>query len=193
MRQRIAAVVAVLIIGLWLVNAVMAAQGRGQGGRPGGAPGMSGAQAPMGMPGSQNPGARGSGNPQGATPNTAVGPKSATTLLEQNTKLANNLATFFPEGTDLATQASGFKNLGEFVSAVHVSHNLTIPFDNLKCTELGTTKATASGMTCPPTVTNTDGMSLGKAIQSLKSGADAQQAVRDANRQAQRDIEAGKS
>jgi hypothetical protein len=119
----------------------------------------------------------------------SLGPKSPTTLLGQNTKLETKLASFFPNGTDLQAEAGGFKNLGQFVSAVHVSHNLGIPFDQLKCTELGTTKATASGMTCPSTVTNTQGMSLGKSIQTLKPDADSQNTVQDADRQTTKDLD----
>src|SRR4051812_1543582 len=67
---------------------------------------------------------------------SAPGAKSPVILLDQNTKLENRLSSFFPDGTDLSKEAAGFKNLGQFVSAVHVSHNLDIPFENLKCSEL---------------------------------------------------------
>jgi hypothetical protein len=42
------------------------------------------------------------------------------------------MAKFFPQGTDLGAQASGFKNLGQFVAAVHASKNLEVPFDQLR-------------------------------------------------------------
>jgi hypothetical protein len=191
--KRMIAVMIVPALGVWLFAVGAAAQGRGQTGRPGGA-GMPGAQAPMGMPGSEAGKAQRPATSPAATHEASpMGPKSPTTLLEQNTQLTKNLAKFFPDGTDLLAQANGFKNLGEFVSAVHVSQNLSIPFDQLKCTQLGTTKATGSGAVCPATVTNADGMSLGKAIQRIKPDVDSGQAVRQAEREAKREIETGKT
>lgn len=68
----------------------------------------------------------------------------------------------------LKADASGFKNFGQFVAAVHVSHNLGIPFADLQA------KMTGKG-----------GVSLGKAIQSLRptanSGAETKKATSEAN------------
>ena len=194
MLKRLPATVAILVAGVCLATAGAAAQGRGQGGPPAG--GGGGAHATMGMPGSQRPASTGVSNGKSATRPAAaapLGPMSPTTLLQQNPKLETNLAGFFPPGADLSVQASGFKNLGQFVSAVHVSHNLGIPFDNFKCTELGTTAASASGTTCSATVKNEESMSLGKSIQTLKPDANSQQAIQEANRQAEKDIKDAKS
>src|SRR5262249_49862424 len=60
------------------------------------------------------------------------GSKSISQKLVANTKLASKLQGLLPPGTNLQTASSGFKNLGQFVAAVHVSHNLGIPFDQLK-------------------------------------------------------------
>jgi hypothetical protein len=46
--------------------------------------------------------------------------------------LAESLSKRLPEGTDLRESASGFRNLGDFVSAVHASDNLKIPFPDVK-------------------------------------------------------------
>ena len=46
--------------------------------------------------------------------------------------LAGNLSKRLPPGTDLRTAASGFRNLGDFVAAVHVSNNLQVPFADVK-------------------------------------------------------------
>src|SRR4029079_1941718 len=46
--------------------------------------------------------------------------------------LAENLQKRLPEGTDLRESASGFRNLGDFVSAVHASSELKIPFRDMK-------------------------------------------------------------
>ena len=81
--------------------------------------------------------------------------KTPQDLLQQNTRLSDNLAKLFPAGTDLQASASGFRNLGDFVSAAHVSNNLGIPFADLKTRLLA-------------------GDSLGAAIQALKPGVDAQ-------------------
>ena len=190
MLKRLVAV-PMFVAGVWLATTAMAAQGRGQGGPPAGVGAGAGAHGSLGMPGSQKVDSIGGPNGRGATHSAAakpLGPMSPTSLLDQNTKLAAKLAAFFPPGTDLTTEASGFKNLGQFVSAVHVSHNLGIPFDNLKCSELGTAKATTLGMTCSPSVTNQDPESLGKSIQALKPGANSQKAIQEADRQGEQDL-----
>jgi hypothetical protein len=46
--------------------------------------------------------------------------------------LAGNLSKRLPPGTDLKAAASGFRNLGDFVAAVHVSNNLQVPFSDVK-------------------------------------------------------------
>ena len=56
-----------------------------------------------------------------------------------------------PAGTNLKTAASGFRNQGQFIAALHVSKNLGIPFDQLKAK-----------------MTGSDPMSLGQAIHALK-------------------------
>jgi hypothetical protein len=167
-------------------------------GPPAGIGGGAGAHSGLGMPsGSQRPssagmpgGVSGKGAHAGPISSAAapLGPKSPIDLLQQNTKLAANLAKLFPEGTDLTAQAQGFKNLGQFVSAAHVSHNLGIPFNDLKCAELGTSAATASGTMCSSSITNQGPTSLGKSIASLRPGADAQEAIKEANRQVEKDF-----
>src|SRR5215471_2995307 len=62
---------------------------------------------------------------------------SVSDKLEDNTKLAGKLQSLLPTGTNLQNAAQGFKNLGQFVAAVHVSHNLGIPFDQLKAKMIG--------------------------------------------------------
>lgn len=46
--------------------------------------------------------------------------------------LAENLQKRLPEGANLRESASGFRNLGDFVSAVHASSDLKIPFTEVK-------------------------------------------------------------
>src|SRR5262245_2383664 len=100
------------------------------------------------------------------------GLKSNSEKLAANTKLAGKLQSLLPPGTNLQTAASGFKNLGQFVAAVHVSHNLGIPFDQLKAKMLGPSS-----------------QSLGKAIQDLKPTANAKAETKKAESEARQDLD----
>jgi len=91
--------------------------------------------------------------------------------LVENTHLATNLQGLFPPGTDLQVASSGFEKLGPFVAAAHVSHNLGIPFDDLKSRMTGESP-----------------VSLGKAIKELRPEADATSEVKRAERQAKEEI-----
>src|SRR5712691_7251573 len=71
----------------------------------------------------------------------------------------------------LKADASGFKNFGQFVAAVHVSHNLGIPFSDLR-----------AKMTGPKAI------SLNKAIQELKPDADAANESKRATSEAKEDL-----
>ena len=89
--------------------------------------------------------------------------------ITEHPKLASKLQSLLPAGTNLDAAASGFKNMGQFVAAVHVSHNLNIPFDQLKEKMV------------------TDHKPLGGAIHELKPGmtkdvadSEAQKAVTQA-------------
>jgi hypothetical protein len=95
--------------------------------------------------------------------------------LASNKQLASKLQGLLPPGTDLNAAAAGFKNLGQFVAAVHVSHNLGIPFDQLKSKMLG-----------PPSE------SLGKAIHDLKPAADAKAELKKAEHEAHQDLDTDK-
>jgi hypothetical protein len=96
---------------------------------------------------------------------TAVSPAPTTTptgeltavqqKLQKNTNLAAKVASRLPLGTDVIAAAAGFKNLGQFVAAANVSHNLGLSFTELK------------------TKMVTDGMSLGQAIQSVRPATTA--------------------
>jgi hypothetical protein len=111
-----------------------------------------------------------------ATHEHAAQTKSVSDRLARNTKLSSNLEKLLPTGMTAQQACTGFKNLGQCVAAVHVSHNLGIPFADLKTKMLG---APASGNT-PATAP----MSLGKAIQTLKPNADAKAETKKASTQA---------
>jgi hypothetical protein len=158
------------------------AQGRGAGGGGMGGAGMGqgtgqgmGQDRGMGGAMGRGPGIdtgieRGSNN--GTNGPSMSSRKTPEQLLTQNTKLSSRLQSLLPAGTDVQSAASGFKNLGQFIAAVHVSHNLGIPFDQLK------TKMTS-------------GDSLGKAIETLHPNISHKQVkadVKEAKSQAKKDI-----
>lgn len=153
--------------------------GPGMGGPGMGGPGMGGPG--MGGPGMGQPGSMGRSGQMGQNNQmgTQSGPKSASQMLTNNTKLASHLAsTLGIDQQTLLSDANGYKNLGLFVAAYHVSKNLNIPFDQL-------TKTMAS-----------DGGNLGKAIHTLQpnlSKKQVKQAVGTAKHQAKADIKHSKS
>jgi hypothetical protein len=89
----------------------------------------------------------------------------------KNPKLVAKVQPLLPGGLSVEQAAAGFKNQGQFLAAVHVSHNLGIPFNDVK------------------TKTLSDGGSLGAAIHALKPSADAELELKRANQQANDDLE----
>jgi hypothetical protein len=88
---------------------------------------------------------------------------------EHDEKLAENLGKLLPPGTDLRMAATGFRNLGEFVTTVRISTNLAIPFDELK------SKVVAGG-------------EVSDAIESLRPEVDGLIEARKARRMARADL-----
>ena len=84
-------------------------------------------------------------------------------------RMAATLAKLLPAGTDLRAEATGFRSLGDFVAAAHVSNNLAIPFATLKARIVR-------------------GDSLGDAIQALRPDIDAQIEARKARAMAADDL-----
>lgn len=74
--------------------------------------------------------------------------------LRRNPGLATRIAGRLPAGTDVMTAASGFRTLGQFVSAVNGSNTAHVPFAELK-------RRMAY-----------DGMTLSQAIQDLRPQSD---------------------
>jgi len=172
MKRKLLGCLSIAAAGLWLVALPASAQKPGGGqGHPSGA-GASGSHEPMGMGSAMSNGHAMNGS-HGST--SAMGPKTPGELLTHNTQLSSKLApmvgctgTAAQISACMQTASSGFKNLGRFVASAHVANNLGIPFAQLQCTELGTTKATSLSITCPTSVTNTGSMSLGGAIHVIK-------------------------
>ncbi len=71
-------------------------------------------------------------------PGRGLGPSLDGTLnVTHNPELTSRLQTLLPGGTTVAKAAAGFEDQGEFIAAVHVAHNLNIPFDQLKAQMTG--------------------------------------------------------
>jgi hypothetical protein len=87
------------------------------------------------------------------------------------------MVSLLPQGMDLKTAESGFKNRGQFIAALHVSKNLNIPFDQLKAKMTGVSVDATTGQT-----TNSTPMSLGKAIHELRPSIPEPQANQEADR-----------
>ncbi len=136
-----------------------AAQGGRGAGRAGGPPSGQAARPTPG-PAQQT----GSGKAH----STPGGPQAARSMaaaqsLEKSPELTSRLQSMLPAGATVSEAATGFDNLGRFVSAVHVSHNLGLPFDGLKQEMLA-------------------GSSLGQAIQKLKPDMPKQEVEREMKR-----------
>lgn len=181
--RRVSLFIAALAVTLCFgIPVAFAQHGGAHGGGPssgvGGGSSMSGTGSSMGR-GSDMGGTRGNTLIGGSTVGSeSISHSSPTTLLSSNTKLASTLqarlSSSLPSGMSLTDAASGFKNLGQFVAALHVSHNLGISFDDLKAKMIS-------------------GDSLGKAIKNLKPDVNSKAEAKKANRQVNEDIQESKS
>jgi hypothetical protein len=91
--------------------------------------------------------------------------------ISMHPQLASKVTSLLPSGTTLNRASVGFKNQGQFIAALHVSHNLGIPFAKLKTD-----------------MTGVKHFSLGKSIQDLKPSARAATAAHHAETQADDDV-----
>ena len=144
-----------------------AQHGHGGGGHMGGPPSWSnGGHSGMGHSGTTTSSHSTQSGSQTQTQGTF--PKQ---LQDPNSKLSTHLQKLLPTGTTPQQACTGFKNLGQCVAAIHVSHNLGISFSDLK------TKMTGS-----------NSESLGKAIQDLKPTADSSTEKKKAEKEAKDDM-----
>jgi hypothetical protein len=142
----------------------------GTGGRPTNAGAPSdigrGGGAPSGIPsrGTEGPNSSNQGSP-------SLAHSSPNDVLSHNAAIAGKISKL--TGEDASTACNGFKNLGQCVAAAHVAKNLGIPggFDALKAK-----------------MTGTNGMNLGKAIQSFDLHVDSKAETKKANKQANDDL-----
>ena len=168
----------ITLIALVLTSELATAQrGGGRSGSPAGPPPMSERGQ---MQTHSNRPTRESSEPGSVNREQQTTKMTASDRLEKNTHLATQLKGLFPPDTDLQLASSGFKNLGQFVAAAHVSKNLGVPFDQLKAKMLGTSTTAGKSGDSP--------VSLGKAIKELRPEADATSEVKKAERQAKEEI-----
>jgi hypothetical protein len=157
-------VFALLLLGSGLANAQ---HGHGPGGMSGG--GMSGTHGA-----SQSHSELSTGGAH--TSSSLMASKNPGGVLDHNSHLSAKLEGLLglsgPNALQtLKSDASGFKNFGQFVAAVHVSHNLDIPFADLQAKMVGN-----------------NAVSLGKAIQELKPDADSKGETKKATAEATEDV-----
>lgn len=167
----------IVILGFSLAawSPLYAQHGHGGGAGLGNGVGPSGA-GPSDAPGRAHVNDVGNGSVSGHSVPSAMTSKNPGAVLDHNTQLSTKLEGLLglsgPNAlSTLKTDASGFKNFGQFVAAVHVSHNLGIPFSELQAK-----------------MTGSNAVSLGKAIQELKPGADAKNEAKKAASQADNDV-----
>jgi hypothetical protein len=155
-----------LVVVLYLSALPLFAQHGGGGGHAGGGMGH-GAASSHGNP---NTGDSGVGKSTGASS------KELNNVVNNpDSKLGQKLSSLLPSGMTLQQAASGFKNLGQFVAALHVYHNLGLASKN-------------------PPVSFTDFAnrvqthSLGAAIKQFDPTANASSEAKKGTRQARDDI-----
>jgi hypothetical protein len=111
------------------------------------------------------------------TPHSTTPPKlnPIAAKISVHPQLNAKITALLPAGMTLNQASSGFKNQGQFIAALHVSHNLALPFAVLK-----------ADMTKKH-------MSLGQAIQSAKGSSltTASTAARTADHETQEDLKTG--
>jgi hypothetical protein len=103
----------------------------------------------------------------------AQGKTDFATKIADDQKLSAKLQPLLPPHETLSQAATGFKNEGQFIAALHVSRNLNMPFDQLK-----------AKMTGPKA------MSLGAAVKALRpdmTAAESKEAAKKAESEAAED------
>ena len=155
------------LVAFLLIAGLSAYAQHGHGGGGIGHPGGMGTSSPVGSLHGEST----TGNRAGSMGTRSVSQQSPDTILERNTKLSSKLDGLLPSGTTAQQACSGFKNLGECVSAIHVSHNLGIPFEELKGKLTGSSRE-----------------KLGHAIHDLNPAVDAKAETKKAHKQAKKDF-----
>jgi len=153
---------AIITLSLVLIAAPAFAQGKGVGAGVG-----AGNQARVGGGNAHAdaPGIKGGSASDVNAKSKASGVKTPADKIEANPQLSAKLQPLLPAGESFSHAAAGFKNQGQFIAALHVSHNLNIPFDQLKAK-----------------MTGDDAKSLGAAIKASRPNLTAKQAKEEAEK-----------
>jgi hypothetical protein len=122
-----------------------------------------------------NGGPKTSGSPTQApsTTTTTTTTSPVAQKIASHPQLASRLQPLLPNGTTLDAAAMGFRNQGQFIAALHVSHNLGIPFTSLKSQMVD------------------HHLSLGQAIHQLKPTANSTDEAVKGRSQANSDLKSG--
>jgi hypothetical protein len=94
--------------------------------------------------------------------NTGKGNQTIATRIEGNQVVSARVKRILPPGQSIDQASSGFKNQNQFVSALHASQNLNIPFEQLK-----------------EKMTGDKPMSLGNAVRALRPDMPQDQAKKE--------------
>jgi len=141
----------------------------GGGGGFGGGRGIGGSGSGGGMGSRTNSEGRNGTSTGMSRSGSSLGKQSPTDILSKTPQLSSRLQSLLPAGTNLTDAASGFKNLGQFVAAIHVAHNLGISFNDLKAKMIS-------------------GENLGQAIHTLDPNVNAKREAKKANKQSKNDL-----
>ena len=101
-------------------------------------------------------------------------------------KLASELQAILPPRTKLEDACTSFRELGDCVAALHVSHNLKIKFNCLKWDV--TAVQPAGNVSSCGAPEGGKALGLSKAIHALKPDADAKTEAKNAEKRAREDI-----
>lgn len=121
-------------------------------------------------------GAKNTGASASASAGSMAASHTAGARVSANPAVAARVQPLLPAGMTLQMAATGFRNQGQFLAALHAAHNLNIPFTSLKADMTGTSHD-----------------SLGQAIHALRPSLSSQAVksdVKTADRQARADLHA---
>ena len=158
------------------VQSAQAQKGGGGGGSGGTAAAASGA-APTAGTATNSSGVRDTNVP-------LTTEKPPDVVLQNNPGLNSKVQPLIPLGMTPQDASQGYKEIADFLIAVHAAHDLGIPYLQLRCAELG-------GKVCPPD-THTKSTKIENAIVTLKpdAGKDgAKQAVKAARQESKSDLQ----
>src|SRR5690242_8736884 len=117
MRHRSMTVLSLAAVVLWLAPFAPASAGqRGHGGPP------PSVHANHPTPPTSHGGGAGHGGAKGPHAGSPTS-SSFVSRIQSNPQLSSRLTALLPANTTLEQAASGFKNQGQFIAALHVSHN----------------------------------------------------------------------